>query len=120
MQEMDNEEGDGAAGKLKEALEILEQERKLMEEVPDLELEDKTKRLRQACFKANYKKRKLVGTKKTIINQDDSSPYSSTTNRDFYKDDTADYGTWDEDEDEEQVMKTLLSDDGFSSPDVWF
>ncbi|XP_057514986.1 protein RKD2 [Actinidia eriantha] len=124
VQEMDNEEGDGAEGKLKEALEILEQERKLMEEVPDLELEDKTKRLRQACFKANYKKRKLMGTRKTIIGQEDSSPYSSTTNRDFYKDDTADYGTWDEDEDEdedeEQVMKSFLSDDSFSSPDVWF
>lgn len=46
--------------KLREAIELLERERKLMEEVPDLKLEDKTKRLRQACFKANYKKRKLV------------------------------------------------------------
>ncbi|XP_047331958.1 protein RKD2-like [Impatiens glandulifera] len=46
--------------KLKEAIGILEQERKLMEEAPDLQLEDKTKRLRQACFKANYKKRKII------------------------------------------------------------
>ncbi|GFZ03592.1 pentatricopeptide repeat (PPR) superfamily protein [Actinidia rufa] len=58
------------------------------------------------------------GDEEDHIGQEDSSPYSSTTNRDFYKDDTADYGTWDEDEDEEQVMKSLLSDDGFSSPDV--
>ncbi|XP_039162648.1 protein RKD2-like [Eucalyptus grandis] len=46
--------------KLQEAIELLERERKLMEEAPDLKLEDKTRRLRQACFKANYKKRKLV------------------------------------------------------------
>lgn len=39
---------------------ILEQEKRLMEERPDMELEEKTKRLRQACFKANYKKRKLT------------------------------------------------------------
>lgn len=32
-----------------------------MEEIPDLQLEEKTKRLRQAFFKANYKKRKLMG-----------------------------------------------------------
>ncbi|KAK4778584.1 hypothetical protein SAY86_006112 [Trapa natans] len=37
----------------------LEREKKLIEEVPDLQLEDNTKRLRQACFKANHKKRKL-------------------------------------------------------------
>ncbi|CAH9095810.1 unnamed protein product, partial [Cuscuta epithymum] len=29
-------------------------------ECPDTEMEEKTKKLRQACFKANYKKRKLV------------------------------------------------------------
>lgn len=46
---------------MKESLEILEQEKKLMEEIPDLKLEDRTKRLRQAFFKANYKKRKLMG-----------------------------------------------------------
>ncbi|KAI3440602.1 uncharacterized protein J3R85_003374 [Psidium guajava] len=40
---------------------LLELEKKLMEEIPDIQLEDKTKRLRQACFKANYKKRKLIG-----------------------------------------------------------
>lgn len=49
----------GSEGKLKEAIEILQRERELIEEIPDLEMEDKTKRLRQACFKANYKKRRL-------------------------------------------------------------
>ncbi|KAL1541623.1 protein NLP1-like [Salvia divinorum] len=58
VQEFGKEEGEG---KLQESLEILEQEKKLMEEIPDLQLEEKTKRLRQAFFKANYKKRKLMG-----------------------------------------------------------
>lgn len=51
--------GEEEEDKLREAVEILEREKRLMEEVPDLQLEDNTKRLRQACFKANYKKRKL-------------------------------------------------------------
>lgn len=50
-----------AEQKLRETINILEEEKKLMEEIPDMELEGQTKRLRQACFKANYKKRKLVG-----------------------------------------------------------
>ncbi|KAL0416628.1 UNVERIFIED_CONTAM: protein RKD2 [Sesamum latifolium] len=58
VQELGKEEGEG---KLKESIQILEKQKKLMEEIPDLQLEDKTKRLRQACFKANYKKRKLMG-----------------------------------------------------------
>ncbi|KZV28133.1 hypothetical protein F511_31741 [Dorcoceras hygrometricum] len=53
---------DGGEVKLRDAIAILEQEKKLMEEIPDLQLEDKTKRLRQACFKANYKKRRLMGS----------------------------------------------------------
>lgn len=39
-------------GKKEEDLELLEKERKLIEEVPDLKLDEKTKRLRHACFKA--------------------------------------------------------------------
>ncbi|XP_075521120.1 protein RKD1 [Primulina tabacum] len=53
---------DGGEAKLRDAIAILEQEKKLLEEIPDLQLEDKTKRLRQACFKANYKKRRLMGS----------------------------------------------------------
>ncbi|KAG8092740.1 hypothetical protein GUJ93_ZPchr0012g20543 [Zizania palustris] len=41
-------------------VEMLQQERKLMEQKPYVQLEEKTKRLRQACFKANYKKRRLL------------------------------------------------------------
>ncbi|XP_022737328.1 protein RKD1-like [Durio zibethinus] len=60
VQELQKEEGEESEGKLREAVEVLERERKMLEEMPDLQLEDKTKRLRQACFKANYKKRKLM------------------------------------------------------------
>lgn len=41
-------------------MEILKKEMKMVEEKPDLQLEENTKRLRQACFKANYKKRRLM------------------------------------------------------------
>ncbi|XP_052176982.1 protein RKD1-like [Diospyros lotus] len=62
VQDLGKEEREGTAdeAKMREAIEILNQEKKLMEAAPDLQLEDKTKRLRQACFKANYKKRKLM------------------------------------------------------------
>ncbi|OIV98021.1 hypothetical protein TanjilG_24859 [Lupinus angustifolius] len=36
---------------------MLEQHRKMLEKLPDLELTEETKKLRQTCFKANYKKR---------------------------------------------------------------
>ncbi|XP_042485325.1 protein RKD1-like [Macadamia integrifolia] len=52
------QDGEESEAHLTDAVELLEQERKLMEEMPDLQLEEKTKKLRQACFKANYKKRK--------------------------------------------------------------
>ncbi|XP_047065839.1 protein RKD3-like [Lolium rigidum] len=45
---------------LRAMVEMLEQERKLLEQKPCVELKDKTKRLRQACFKANYKKRRVL------------------------------------------------------------
>jgi len=48
----------------------LEREQRKVEEMPDLELEDNTRRLRQACFKANYKKRKLMGMR--LIEPDSS------------------------------------------------
>uniref|UniRef100_A0A7N0TX95 RWP-RK domain-containing protein n=1 Tax=Kalanchoe fedtschenkoi TaxID=63787 RepID=A0A7N0TX95_KALFE len=62
VQELGRDEGEGSDEKLKMAVEVLERERKMMEELPDMQLEDKTKKLRQACFKANYKKRKMVGS----------------------------------------------------------
>ncbi|KAJ6672879.1 PROTEIN RKD1-RELATED [Salix viminalis] len=38
---------------------MLEEHKRLIEELPDVELTERTKKLRQACFKANYKKRRL-------------------------------------------------------------
>lgn len=49
---------------------MLKREKRKVEEMPDLELEDNTRRLRQACFKANYKKRKLMGMR--LIEPDSS------------------------------------------------
>lgn len=47
------------------ALKILEREKKMIEEDPNLEFGDETKRLRQACFKANYKRRRLLSISNT-------------------------------------------------------
>ncbi|KAI9117701.1 hypothetical protein K1719_011867 [Acacia pycnantha] len=62
IKELGKEGGQESEEKLRNALKILAEEKKTMEEMPDLQLEDNTKRLRQACFKANYKKRKLMGS----------------------------------------------------------
>nr|GEW09744.1 hypothetical protein [Tanacetum cinerariifolium] len=61
QQELGKNSGDQGDEKMREAIMILEQERKKMEEIPDLQLDRNTKRLRQACFKANYKKRRTMG-----------------------------------------------------------
>nr|GMD30885.1 protein RKD1-like [Ipomoea batatas] len=58
VQELGKNQGEG---KIREAIKVLENERKLLLRTPDLQLDETTKRLRQACFKANYKKRRLVG-----------------------------------------------------------
>ncbi|XP_047961599.1 protein RKD4 [Salvia hispanica] len=39
-------------------IEMLEEHKKMVEMIPEMELTERTKKLRQACFKANYKKRK--------------------------------------------------------------
>ncbi|KAF8112489.1 hypothetical protein N665_0064s0114 [Sinapis alba] len=55
------EKGEGNADELRNDLDKLKKEKKTIKEFPDLEFEDKTKRLRQACFKANHmRKRRLV------------------------------------------------------------
>ncbi|XP_074559176.1 uncharacterized protein LOC141815130 [Curcuma longa] len=45
---------------IRSELESLEQHKRMMEENPEMELTERTKRLRQACFKANYKRRRLM------------------------------------------------------------
>ncbi|KAK9066546.1 hypothetical protein SSX86_013869 [Deinandra increscens subsp. villosa] len=61
VQQLGEDSGEIAKGKTREAIMLLEKERKKMEDVPDLKLESNTKRLRQACFKANYKRRRTMG-----------------------------------------------------------
>lgn len=90
-------------GKLRTAVEILEQERKMMEEFPDIQLEDKTRRLRQACFKANYKKRKLMGSK------DSQSLYTTNSTVD------ANVGYGPKEDEEEEEMKSLFANCSFPS-----
>ncbi|XP_066374808.1 uncharacterized protein [Miscanthus floridulus] len=48
---------------LRAVVEMLQQEKQLLEQRPYVQLDEKTKRLRQACFKANYKKRRLLALK---------------------------------------------------------
>ncbi|KAF1875957.1 hypothetical protein Lal_00006588 [Lupinus albus] len=61
VQELGRNEEEESEMKLRNAIEILEREKKMLEEMPDMQLGDTTKRLRQACFKATYKKRMLMG-----------------------------------------------------------
>lgn len=39
---------------------MLEEHQRLLEKMPDMELNDSTKKLRQAIFKDNYKKRRCL------------------------------------------------------------
>ncbi|KAL3651315.1 hypothetical protein CASFOL_004317 [Castilleja foliolosa] len=41
-------------------IEMLEEHKRMVEIIPEMELTDRTKKLRQACFKANYKKRRSM------------------------------------------------------------
>ena len=39
-------------------IETLEEHKKMLERMPEMQLTERTKKLRQACFKANFKKRR--------------------------------------------------------------
>lgn len=41
-------------------IEMLEEHKRKLEQLPEMELTERTKKLRQACFKANYKKRRSM------------------------------------------------------------
>ncbi|RHN79921.1 putative transcription factor Nin-like family [Medicago truncatula] len=45
---------------LTEEIAMLEKPKKMLEKLPGMDLNDEIKKLRQACFKANYKNRKLI------------------------------------------------------------
>ncbi|KAL4036224.1 hypothetical protein IC575_004952 [Cucumis melo] len=116
----DEEEGNGSENcKLKNVLEILENEKKLMEERPDLQLEDNTKRLRQACFKANYKKRKLSGL---IINNNsnNNNNIDDINSQNYFSSSTTTIDNQDDHDDYDEEMKYLLSDCSFSSTNCMF
>ncbi|GMJ14033.1 hypothetical protein HRI_005072500 [Hibiscus trionum] len=109
IQVLQTEEGEGSERKVREAMEVLGRERRMLEMMPDMELEDKTKRLRQACFKANYKKRKLVMMEQSPPLMSSSGTSSSLP----YV-----MGHEEEEEDDEEI-KALLSD-SFSSTNIMF
>ena len=58
-QDLAKDQGVKSSTRVMTTVRELEEQKKLMEEMPGTELADRTKRLRQACFKANYKKRRL-------------------------------------------------------------
>ncbi|KAM1183878.1 hypothetical protein ACFX19_002177 [Malus domestica] len=45
---------------LTDELRMLEEHKRILEQLPDMELPERAKRLRQACFKANYKKKRTL------------------------------------------------------------
>ncbi|KAG5605455.1 hypothetical protein H5410_026947 [Solanum commersonii] len=60
IKELEKGVGNRIEEKLKDVIKVLEKEKKKLKEILDMELEKKTKRLRQTCFKANYKRRRLM------------------------------------------------------------
>lgn len=58
----------GTSGPVMSAVKELEHQKRRMEERPGIELAERTKRLRQACFKASYKKRRQALT--SLLQQD--------------------------------------------------
>ncbi|XP_051133312.1 protein RKD2-like [Andrographis paniculata] len=75
VQEMGKE-----GGMVEETIEDLEIQKRTMEEIPDKEIDCRTKRLRQACFKANYKKRKLSSSASDFPNCSYPNPNCSNGN----------------------------------------
>ncbi|KAE8668018.1 Protein RKD3 [Hibiscus syriacus] len=109
IQVLQTEGGEGSERKLRQAMEVLSKEKKMLESMPDMELDDKTKRLRQACFKANYKKRKLMMEQRSPRPLVSSS--STTVSSQAY-----DMRNEEEEYDDDE-MKALLSD-FFSSTNI--
>ncbi|KAG7646804.1 RWP-RK domain [Arabidopsis thaliana x Arabidopsis arenosa] len=79
VKELEKMEGEENEDKLRNALEKLEKEKKTIEKLPDLKFEDKTKRLRQACFKANHKRKRRSGMSTPITSSSSSASASSSS-----------------------------------------
>ncbi|KAH1089107.1 hypothetical protein J1N35_016364 [Gossypium stocksii] len=110
LQVLDREEREGSEGKLREAMEALRKEREMLEEMPNMELDDRTKRLRQACFKANYKKRKMM----MMMVEEEPSRLAAEA---FGSNNDGSRRNEEEEEDDDDEIKYLLSD-SFSSTDL--
>ncbi|XP_076925878.1 protein RKD1-like [Bidens hawaiensis] len=111
VQQLGEDSSEAAKHKMMEAVMLLEKERKKMEEVPDLKLETNTKRLRQACFKANYKRRRTMGVVEsplTSMNGAQKSVSSCSSTCSIYP---AGYEALDCDNDEQEEMKSMLFSD---------
>ncbi|CAA7013666.1 unnamed protein product [Microthlaspi erraticum] len=78
VKELGKMEGEENEENLRNALEKLENEKKTIEKLPELEFEDKTKRLRQACFKAKHKRKRRLFMSTSTTPSSSSSSYSST------------------------------------------
>ncbi|XP_049367349.1 protein RKD2-like [Solanum verrucosum] len=100
VKELEKVGGNGMEQKLKDVIKLLEKEKRKMEEIPDMELEEKTKRLRQACFKANYKRRRLM-----CMPELQASFGSYCTTSTPSADDNVAYG-----EEDDEEIKSLLAD----------
>ncbi|XP_059289768.1 protein RKD1-like [Lycium ferocissimum] len=61
LQELKRGEGNGMEQKWKDVIDSLEEEKKRMEEIPDMELEEKTKKLRQSCLRLTTKRKHGYG-----------------------------------------------------------
>ncbi|XP_059285714.1 protein RKD1-like [Lycium ferocissimum] len=107
VKELKRGEGNGMEQKWKDVINLLEEEKKRMEEFPDMELEEKTKRLRQSCFKANHKRRRLMGMAYAKL----QASFGTYCNSSPVADNNAaiGYGHREEDDDDE-VIKSLLAD----------
>lgn len=58
IQDLAKDDGANHTNRVLNAVKLLEEQKKAVEEKPETELAERTKRLRQACFKASYKKRR--------------------------------------------------------------
>ncbi|XP_072951815.1 uncharacterized protein [Typha angustifolia] len=58
---------DSSEESIRKEVEMLDMHRRLMEDNPEIELTERTKKLRQACFKANYKRRRESTTSPALV-----------------------------------------------------
>lgn len=111
--ELENAKGHEHKKTLRNALEILEKEKKKIEEFPELDFDDRIKRLRQAYFKAKHKmKRRTCVMSKSITS---SSSYVSGLSDDDRYSMVVHEEVREEDDEEVKYLLCGFSHDGFIS-----